>query len=400
MQPPTPNTQHPTPDILMFVEDPGAANYVAYLPAALAEHGLTTQLLSATPATEYLAQRGITSDPLIPNTQHPTPDTLPLSSFILHPSSLLVVGTSENPDSYGLELIQQWRQAGSVSVGVVDAFANAAHRFRGRTDNALAHAPDWLIVPDTWTRQAFVELGYDNQRIVVAGHPHYDFAREEGERLEQIGRETLRQKWLPHAHPEQKVIVFVAEISSGADAEQFQRSPQYTLHGRGSSNARTDIVIEELLDALAQVACPACTVLRLHPKNTREEFAAYEADFDLVSSGGVPLELIYAADLVVGMSSMLLLEAALLQRPTLSILPRLCEQEWLPTTRTALTPCATNRAGLHALLPQLLLQTTNPNTDIDSVIPSGSTRRVTEFLANLTLKNNVSAAYFQSAQHI
>lgn len=277
-------------------------------------------------------------------------------------------------------------------MGVVDAFANAAYRFRGRTDNPLAYAPDWLIVPDAWTQQAFVELGYHNQRIVIAGHPHYDFVRDEGKRLEQIGRENLRRKWLPDARPEQKVIVFVAEISSGADAEQFQRSPQYTLHGRGSSNARTDIVIEEFLDSLAQVACPACgilpyTVLRLHPKNTREEFDAYEADFDLVSSGGVPLELIYAADLVVGMSSMLLLEAALLQRPTLSILPRLCEQDWLPTTRTGLTPCATNRADLHALLPQLLLQTTSANTDIDSVIPSGSTRRVTEFLANLPTCN-------------
>lgn len=119
-----------------------------------------------------------------------------------------------------------------------------------------------------------------------------------------------------------------------------------------------------------------------------------KSKFNLISSGGVPLELIYAADLVVGMSSMLLLEAALLQRPTLSILPRAFEKEWLPTTRTGLTPCATNRATLQALLSQLLLQSAAPTTDIKKVIPCGSTKRVTQFLATLAQQNsNYSASH-------
>ena len=374
---PTPNTQHltPIPNIIMFVEDPGAANYVACLPAALHALGLTTRLFTTGAATEYLLQRGIKSEPIVFS-----------SSLIPHPSSLLLVGTSENPDSCGLQLIDEWRQAGGRSVGVVDAYGNAAHRFQGRTDNPLAHAPDWLIVPDIWTQQAYVVLGYDAARILICGHPHYDAVREGGEEIVQVGRENLRCKWFPNARPEQKVIVFVAEISTGLEPLQFQRSPLYTLRGTSGSNARTDIVIEELLLATAQITPPPYLVLRLHPKNTRDEFAAYEANFDLVSSGGVPLELIYAADLVTGMSSMLLLEAALLQRPTLSILPRELEMDWLPTTRTGLTPCATNRPTLQTLLPQLLLQSAAPDTDIKEVIPCGSTERVTRFLATLALQ--------------
>ena len=356
----------------MFAEDPGAANYVANLPAALHDLGLSTRLLTVGAATDYLAQRSIASEPV-----------LSPSFFGLQPSSLLVVGTSENPDSYGLQLIDEWRQAGGRSVGVVDAYANATHRFRGRTQYPLAHAPDWLIVPDVWTQEAFVELGYDSSRIAICGHPHYDAVREAGKGFEKTGRTNLRRKWLSDARPEQTAIVFVAEVSTGLEPMQFQRSSKYSLHGTGQSNARTDVVLEEFLLAAAQISPAPYLVLRLHPKNTHEEFAAYEADFDLVSSGGVPLELIYAADLVVGMSSMLLLEAALLHRPTLSILPRVLEKDWLPTTRTGITPCATDRAAVQTLLPQLLLQSAPANTDIDSIIPCGSTGRVTQFLASL-----------------
>ncbi len=114
-------------------------------------------------------------------------------------------------------------------MGVVDAYGNAAHRFRGRTGNPLAYAPDWLIVPDIWTQQAYIELGYDAARIAVCGHPHYDAVRAESKRLVQVGHENLCCKWFPDAQPEQKVIVFVAEISTGLDPSQFQRSEEYTL---------------------------------------------------------------------------------------------------------------------------------------------------------------------------
>jgi hypothetical protein len=59
-----------------------------------------------------------------------------------------------------------------------------------------------------------------------------------------------------------------------------------------------------------------------------------------------------------------LLETALLRRPTLSALPCACEKDWLPTTRTSVTPCAVTRSELHRLLPQILLQTDLSDTDI------------------------------------
>ena len=46
-------------DVLIFVEDPGAVNYVAQLPAALSESGLRVRLLADGFAKDHLRERGI-----------------------------------------------------------------------------------------------------------------------------------------------------------------------------------------------------------------------------------------------------------------------------------------------------------------------------------------------------
>lgn len=396
-------------DIVMFVEDPGAANYAMGLPPLFANLGLTTRLVSAGNATDYLHQRGIASETFTDSVlSSSTLSSLPNSTSIasIYHCRLALIGTSENPDASGLQFIKLCREAGVCSVGVVDAYANAAYRFRGRTQNPLAYAPDWLIVPDSITKDAYSALGYPVDHILIGGHPHYDTIRAERERIEKIGRATLRQQFFPDARPERPIVVFAAEISTGLEPAAFRRAPDYTLHGWGSHHGRTEIVLEEFLDAVSLLQPRPYLVLRLHPKNILKEFDNYLNSFNLVSQGGVPLELIYAADAVVGMSSMLLLEAALLGRPTLSILPRLCEKEWLPTTRTGLTPCATTRSETRSsvqtlmqnILAQILLQSSLTNTDIDTnivsnvdkdiaaietVMPTGSSKRIAAFVAGL-----------------
>lgn len=361
-------------DVLIFVEDPGAANYIAELPSVLAQRGLRARLLAAGSAADYLRQRGISAEavPFSATAEEVLASAAP---------RLLMVGTSENPDTLGLALVAEARLAGIESVGVVDALANAEYRFQGRTDDPLAYAPNWLLLPDRRTREAYVALGYPAERAVVCGHPHYDYVRETAARLAREGRSRLRARELPEAPADRKVVVFVAEVSTGLNPRQFQRSAEYTLAGRGTSTGRTEIVLEEFLDAVQLVKPRPYLVLRLHPKNTPDEFTTYLNEFDLVSSGGSPLELIYVADLVVGMTSMVLLEAALLGRPTLSIIPRAVERAWLPSIHMGLTACATTRSQLRSTIVDLL-QTNpqKPQVDADSGIVFGSLRRTADFI--------------------
>lgn len=331
--------------VVVYVEDPGTVNVIApVLPHLQATRDVL--LLSAGHATSLLAARGIAARAV-------QDQRAALAALQEADSDCLVVGVCENPQSLGHALVHHARAAGGTIVGLVDYAANAGFRFKGDSDDALAYAPDWLLVPDSWTAQQYEQLGFSPRRIEVVGHPHYDAVLRAKRELQREGCDHIRARVLPDAGA-RPIIVFVSEISTGLNPVQYRRSSAYTLAGRGLADGRTEIVLEELLDALAAVFPerePApYLVLRRHPKEQDADLAEYRAAFDAISVGGDPLPLIFAADLVVGLSSMLLMESFLLGVETLSVLPRESERDWLPVTRNSAMACATTRTQLRATL--------------------------------------------------
>ena len=324
------------PDILFYAEDPGAANYIVHLPAVCEVKGFSSVALAAGGAREFFKEHGVPFEEI-------SESETPFSILRRLTPNLVVVGTSENPESFGLNFIEEARKGGIPTVGVVDAFMNAPYRFRGCAEDAMAYAPNWIIVPDKWTKQEFVDLGFPGEKAIVCGHPQYDFVRHKAKELEGKDKKELRSLFFPEA-PEGKIVaVFAAEISGGLNPEQFLLSGEYTLFGRGGSKKRTDIVLEELLGAIAFLPERPYLVLRLHPKNELSEFAEYVENFDQISRNQPVLDMIFASDCVIGMTSMLLLEAALLGKPTFSIVPKKEEGDWLPSIRAGLTVCVSTR---------------------------------------------------------
>ena len=99
------------------------------------------------------------------------------------------------------------------------------------------------------------------------------------------------------------------------------RNTNYRLSGREGSDFRTHIVLEEVLDALERTHLNSHFVVRLHPKNTLAEFRDYRDEVDQFSADGDPLELLWTADLVIGMTSMLVQESVWLGKRTIAVLP-------------------------------------------------------------------------------
>ncbi len=329
----------------MYAEDPGAANYLSGLPQALAERGLRVVTFAAGTALEMLGAS-------VPDL-HPYPSSPAVEIIRQVRPRVLVVGTAEDPATPGLALVAAARAEGIPTVGAVDGLPSAAHRFRGGSAVPLAYAPDRIVVPDDATRAAFLELGCTPGRVFVCGHPHFDTVIEARDRLDRVGRSALRAAGSIRADG-RLVVVFAAEISSGLDPTQYRKRPEYTLSGRGTSQARTEIVLEEFLDAVAGIRPRPYLVLRLHPKNEPGELDGYRTAFDHVSAGPGLHELLYCADALVGMTSIVIAEAAIMGTPTLSIVPRRSESEWSPTVALGITPCASTpdevRAEVRALL--------------------------------------------------
>ena len=364
-------------NIMLFAEDPGAVNYIVPIVIALQQQQVSLLLLSAGAATDLFREKGLS--PIVISDEKE-------AIALLHKQSptFLLTGTSENLDSAGLALIISARNTPTVSVGVIDFNANAAFRFRGRTENPLYFAPDWLLVPDEWTAKTYESIGFLKNKILVVGHPHYDYLITMREKFDSIGRDVIRARLFPEAASNQPVLVFASEISTGLAPEQFRRSVEYTLEGRGKTHGRTEIVVEEFLDAINTLASEELArpylVLRRHPKETSRDLANYLGEFNSESRGGSPLELIYAADVVVGMSSMLLSEAYALGTPVMSILPRETERDWLALTRMQTIFCAIHREAIQDCL-RTLLSTPTYRLPINLAgIPLQVTKRILAFL--------------------
>lgn len=362
----------PKVDVLFYVEDPGAANYLAFLPRTLGLEGIGSRLVAGGLAGDCLTKRAVPFTPFAENEKY----------LEIFKPNLLIVGTTENLDSPGLDLILEAREKNLETIGVVDAYANAGFRFRGRTDDPLAFSPDWLIVPDAWTKKCFEECGYPAEMITICGHPQYDFVFGLREDYENTGKDRFREKYFPEVSSSRSIALFVAEQFGGLNPAQFEVSKDYTLHGSGNYTTRNEIVLEEFLKAIESYRETLFLVLRLPPKAAEEDFGPFLRNFDKVSRKEPALEIVFGSDHIFGMTSTLMIEAALLGKPTFSILPRPNERDWLPTIRAGLTESAVSSDELALSLPAFLKKESSVSKEaVLSFSPFGATDRISSFVA-------------------
>jgi len=366
-------------DVLFFAEDPGAANYIAQMPKALSGKKIKSLLITDGIATAYLKNRGITCEHIT------KPDN---AVFILdaYQPRIVIVGTTGNPNTWGLELIAAAKSMGITSVGIIDLPMNANRRFRGNSNNSLAYAPDFLFVPDFWTGSCFTSMGYPSQNVIVCGHPHYDYIWSIEAKLKETERAVVRRQVLPDLTDQRKVVVFATEGSVKLLPSDVNRYSEFLMKGWGGSTGRTEIVIEEFLSAVDQLDTKPYLVLRLHPKDSLEAYQQYLNYFDFVSHAGSPLELLYAADLIVGSTTMLMVEAAILGINTMSILLRREEKDWLPSIRAGITPFVSDQKETLKQLRAMLSSSYAKQLDLaKKTFPRDSLDTATSILADMVL---------------
>lgn len=358
-------------DYLIYVEDPGAANYILSLPDEFQKNGISFALLANDAAVDYLNKRNVEFNQVVKD----EPSRLLQE---LNPRRMLI-GTSENRKSIGLELIEVARKKNILTIGFVDMLCNADRRFRGESENPLQYMTDILLVPDYKTKMAFIKLGATDKNILVIGHPHFDRVENWLKGLDERSKYNFRHRFYKGLSDKTKVIVFVSEGWDLLNISASVKNDEYGFVGRGDSEFRTTIILEELIDALKETSDDYYLVLRLHPKNNIEDFAHLLSEIDHVSKSEDPLEIVLSSDLVVGMTSMLLLESTILKKPTLSVLPLKSEADWLPNLASGATKCVFSRNELKECLTtdwnNLILHESN------KFYLSGAKKRLVDYLS-------------------
>ena len=203
-----------------------------------------------------------------------------------------------------------WRLAardGVPALAWIDQWMNLDHRFRkGR--------PAWVAALDAAQRDALIAIGFEHDRVILGGHPHLHAMM------------SCPLDAAPHTDREGiQTVLFVSE-SYTEDYRLGRLSPlgydehevfDIVAHGieaakRADPDRRIDLVVKfHPLEGE-----PRRFIERLEsrpwPKNVTARWLPGPA------SGR---EAAAAADLVIGMSSILLLEALLMERPVLSLTP-------------------------------------------------------------------------------
>ena len=313
----------------IFVEDPGAANMVFDLPDFFQQNNFQYEITASKYASTILTQKKIRHTEFKNINQ--AIDFIDKKKYYA-----FLIGTSENPKSLGLELIDYGKKKMIKTIGLVDMLTNASERFKGETHNPLQHKPDLLFVTDQFTKTAYINLGINQNNIFVCKHP-------QEERINNL--KNLFQEKFPRKNQLSKRWLFVSENIDLFNPDMSFKSENYTLSGRGKTNWRTGIVLEEVIDALKNVSPQSKLVVRLHPKNELKQFKSWqnEITFDNYKD---PLESVWKADFVLGMSSNLLIEAIFLGKNVLSILPRYEEKEWMSELKNGLIPTVFDRKEL------------------------------------------------------
>lgn len=241
------------------------------------------------------------------------------------------------------DLWEEARRAGVPSVAFVDSWWGYRERFLlPGEDLTTATLPDVVAVVDDIAHQDMLDAGFAPERLRVLGSPWLSSLagrrRRDGVRADlDIGAEEF-------------VLAFVSQPLARV------------LNDRDAWGFTEEDVLPALLRACGELPPDVQDRLRVlclaHPEEDEQALAeliraqapAFPAQACKVPD---PLELVGACDLVTGMFSILLVEAALCGVPVLSIQPGLRREDMLVTNRTGATLALRQAEQLPAMLRRM-----------------------------------------------
>lgn len=296
------------PSLLVYARQAGSAHAFLPLVKYAKAHGVTVRFAASSHALKALDALGEERIGVRDAAE---------ASFLLEadtPPHVVLSGTSECAADDAV-LWSASRSRDIPCIAFVDSWGGYRERFTVG-EKAFDALPDLIAVVDQRMCEGVVTAGAPQDRLRVVGHPAFD------ELLHWTGNaRSLRQ--LLVRHPHDRLIVFASEPLSRA-----------RIDGRTS----TEIRGYDERDALAWLASTSRRIAQQHPihihiavkPHPREEpgpLKRFMEDLDSDRYASLRLadlhryDLMKAADVVVGMTSMFLVESAGMARPTLSLQP-------------------------------------------------------------------------------
>lgn len=264
----------------------------------------------------------------------------------LNPDLLITdtINLARVPESWVTNFL--WEQAvlhAIPSIAYVDCWWGYGIRFFPEPDSKKGVLPNMIVAIDDNARIEMIHEGLPAERINVLGSP----------RFEEIMQYQSRKS-------KSKAIVQDLGIQDGDFLLTFVSQPlgKDAVEKWGFNEETVFQAILESIGTYPEMSSLKLVVI-LHPEEDEAALRGlsvqYNPGLDIIFyQGKDALDIIVASDLVLGMASILLVEAMLMKKPVLSIQPGLKREDMLVTNRIGATQLITSIAELKSCLHPLL----------------------------------------------
>ena len=372
--------------ILVCSRDPGGTNAVVQLIGPLRALGYEVAVYGKDAAIPIYRKQGIECTGITEVLPVVTAESAAELSKKVS-ADMILTGTSSE-DFTERCFWQAAERNGIPSFAVLDQWVNYALRFLPQGETAENHVPtngslilpSTLFIMDEFAKREMRDLGMEENRLVVTGQPFFDYVRESGDRYSAEDIRNLRRT-LMGGKPGVLIVFASQPISKlyreNGLGEDYWGYTEKTILGN----------IAHCLDVLAESSDSAITlVVRLHPK---EDVVSQEGErpgerggirwvFDRDTDSNLLLK---ASDLVIGMFSMVLLEAAILGKNFLSVQIGLKRENPLVFDRMGTVKSILTQAELALSLKRVLSSEAGAPPDLG--IQFGATRRIIDYLTEI-----------------
>lgn len=339
------------------------------LAEALRKRGHEVFLYGKGPALNVYGRSGLAGEEMIRCTQEEIKGFVEKGRF-----DAVMTGTSAE-DRTERFIWKAAAELGVPSLAVLDQWINYGIRFseygisereKYLKDKRHPYLPDKVLVMDELARKEAVKEGLEEARIVITGQPHFEAVVRYAKRLSLSEREAARAA--VGAEATDTIVAFASEPIS----QDYGKDGRTPYLGYDEKSVLTDIS-ETLLSLLPLLKEKVIVVVKPHPRENTDNFSRLPAE---LAGGRIrfkvtrtieSLLLASVSDVVCGMSSMFLIESAILGKPVISVQTGLSAEDPFVLSKIGATRTATDREALEKALKKAIVDRTPEKIGINFI---------------------------------
>lgn len=311
--------------VLLFSRDPGGANTVAPLYKNLLEKGYSVKLYGKDIALNKYNDYDLNGIDINNNLSGISQDEI--YKFLLKEvPDFIITGTSA--DDFTEKYLWKCAQELKIpSFAILDQWMNYGLRFSKfgvselkeyEKEKEHIYLPSKILVMDNYAKEQIIKEGIEEDKILVSGHPYFDYLINKKETMSDKVIKDFRKTL---GFNEDDYIITYASEPISKTYNESDNSEHYWGY-----NERT--IFKEFISVLNQVAQEANKkiklIIRLHPKENENNYNDFIDNIDnnisvIIDRKLNGFKVMCASDLICGMSSMFLIESAVLGRQIISI---------------------------------------------------------------------------------